>query len=70
MKNKNCDYIAWGCGFTELDFPDGTKSPIFIKDLGGHRFFAYFVRKGRSLTKITTFDAAGIALRPRRTPRQ
>ena len=46
----------------ELDFSDGTKSPVTIEGLGGYRFYAYFVPKGKTLTKVTAFDPAGKAL--------
>jgi len=46
----------------ELDFSDGTRSPVAIKSLGGYRFFGYFVPEGKSLAKITAFDAAGVPL--------
>jgi hypothetical protein len=46
----------------ELDFSDGTKSPVAIKSFGGYRFFGYFVPKGKTLTKITAFDSAGVPL--------
>ena len=46
----------------ELDFSDGTRNPVAIKSLGGYRFFGYFVPKGKSLAKITAFDAAGVPL--------
>lgn len=45
-----------------LDFSDGTKSPVTIKNVLGHRFYAYIVPKGKNLTGVTAFDAAGIAL--------
>ncbi|MEY9859908.1 hypothetical protein ABH935_005542 [Catenulispora sp. GAS73] len=43
----------------ELDFSDGTKSTVAIKSLGGYRFYAYIVPKGKTLTKVTAFDSAG-----------
>lgn len=46
----------------ELDFSDGTKGTVAIKSLGGYRFYAYSVLKGKTLVKITAFDAAGKAL--------
>ncbi|WP_194907529.1 hypothetical protein [Catenulispora rubra] len=46
----------------ELDFSDGTKSPVAIKSLGGYRFYAYFVPKGKTLTKVTAFDSRDKAL--------
>ena len=61
------EYMGYGVAgpkvaHLELDFSDGTKSPVPIKSLGGYRFFGYFVPEGKSLTKVTAFDAAGIPL--------
>jgi len=46
----------------ELDFTDGTKSPVVIKSLGGYRFYAYFVTAAKTLRAVTAFDSAGNAL--------
>lgn len=52
----------------ELDFSDGTKSPVAIKNLGGYRFYAYFAPKGKTLTKVTAFDSADKALPVQKGP--
>ena len=46
----------------QLDYADGTTSPIDIKSLGGYRFFAYVVSGGKPTTGVTAFDAGGKAL--------
>lgn len=43
----------------ELTFADGTTSPVPIKSLGGHRFFAYIIPSGKVLTAVTGYNAAG-----------
>ncbi|MEZ0106552.1 hypothetical protein ABH920_000533 [Catenulispora sp. EB89] len=48
----------------ELDFTDGTKSPVAIKSLGGYRFYAYFETDKKALRAVTAFDSAGKALPP------
>ncbi|MEY9926892.1 hypothetical protein ABH926_001517 [Catenulispora sp. GP43] len=43
----------------QLDYADGTSSPIDIKSLGGYRFFAYVLSGDKQTTGVTAFDAAG-----------
>lgn len=43
----------------QIDYADGTSSPIAIKSLGGYRFFAYVVPKDKDVTGVTAFDTAG-----------
>jgi len=43
----------------QLDYADGTSSPIDIKSLGGYRFFAYVLSGEKPTTGVTAFDAAG-----------
>lgn len=45
-----------------LEFADGTSSPVTIKNLGGYRFFAYIVDRGKAVTAVIAYDAAGKAL--------
>jgi hypothetical protein len=54
--------VASNIDHMRLDFSDGTKSPVAIKSVEGHRFFAYIVPKGKNLTSLTAFNSAGIAL--------
>lgn len=62
--NSGYDLVGSNVDRMELDFSDGTKSPVVIKSLGGYRFYAYSVPpdsvpKGKTLTKVTSFDSAG-----------
>ena len=59
-----CGYgiVGPGVDHMELDFSDGTKDPLTIKSLGGYRFYAYFVPKGKTLVELTAFDNGGKAL--------
>lgn len=43
----------------QLDYADGTTSPIDIKSLGGYRFFAYVLSGDKPTKGVTAFDAAG-----------
>lgn len=46
----------------ELTFADGTTSPVPIKSLGGYRFYAFIVPRGKALTAVTGYNASGKAL--------
>lgn len=46
----------------QIDFADGTKSPVSIKSLGGYRFYVFFIPERKEATGVTAFDSSGKAL--------
>lgn len=61
--------VAPNVDHLELDFSDGSKSPLPIKSLGGYRFYAYIVPEGKNISGVTAFDSAGKALPVQNTVR-
>lgn len=54
--------VAPAVARAQLDFSDGTTSPLPLTSLDGYRFYAYITPLGKVLTGFTAFDAAGKAL--------
>jgi hypothetical protein len=42
-----------------VDYTDGTSSPVTITKLGGYRFYGFITPKGKTLSDVVAFDAAG-----------